>query len=327
MKNLFIGLANLNASPCIVNREIVKYLPETRYNRIIKGKGLGRRLRSYYKIITSRKIIISGIFVSASEVRLMRLFRKKFIYLMHGSFYMETGMHSKTEDLIHKYATKIVSVSRLHAQMIREEFPQYAEKVVEWFNGVDWDQIESFNKENSPRIRDPKKIILFGGGRFMKGNLLVCKSVEMLNSTKNSGLHIDVYGELRDDDCSQAIKNIPCVNFKPLIPQAEVNRELMASNLFIANSSFDTFNLSVLDAIGFGCNVLFSRFVGSKDIIPGKNNDDIINNPEDIREIKDKIEKVLGSPNNSRLYNSIDRTATSWKTRTAQLEKIVDSLT
>lgn len=265
-------------------------------------------------------------YLSRSEARFIKFLGKKYIYLMHGSYFMETGLHHRTEPIVHRYATKIVSVSRVHAQMIKDEFPQYAHKVVEWCNGIDWEEIENIKKTVDVSRRDPKKIILFGGGRHMKGNLAVCRAVQALNEGKNLGLHVDVYGELLDDDFSREISRIPCVNYKPLIPKALVNAELAKSNLFIANSLFDTFNLALMEAIGLGCNVLFSQNVGAKDVIPGKTDSDIIFDVNDIDEIKSKIEHVLENPNNRRLYDSVDREATSWRARAAELAAIMENL-
>lgn len=323
MKVFFIGAQYSDNSPAIVNRTLLRHLPASIYTPIYPGHGIKRRLSSYLNILLCDRVLISSIYLSSSEVKFIKLLGKKIIYLMHGSYASETGKKHSTESLIHKYADKIVSVSRVHAQMIKDEFPQYADKVVEWFNGVDWEEVDTIRRNFDKSGRDPDKIVLFGGGRHMKGNLEVAQAVEQLNNEKGLNLHVDVYGAPDDSDYSTRIANIPCVNFKPLIPHNQINHELAKASLFIVNSKFETFSLALIDAIAVGCNVLFSQFVGAKDIIDGKNSRDMIMNPHDIEELKDKIYYVLDNPNNNRLNASIDRDKTSWRTRAGELHQIV----
>ena len=326
MKIFFIGQQNNNASPAVVNRELLKVLPADKYTAIYNGHGIRRRLSSYLNILRCDRMLISSIYISSSEVRLIRLLGKKIVYLMHGSYTMETGLKHPTEAMVLRYADKIVSVSDVHSRMIKDEFPQYADKVHTWFNGVDWSEIDSIRKNFDISERDKNKIILFGGGRHMKGNLEVCKAVNQLNEEKGLNLHVDVYGEYNDNDFSKQIAEIPCVNYKPLIPRERINHELAKGNLFIVNSSFETFSLALIDAIGVGCNVLFSQYVGAKDVINGKKESDIILEPNNIEELKNKIDFVLSHPNNERLNASIDREKTSWKSRASELDSIVSAV-
>lgn len=326
MKNFFIGTHHLHGAPAFVNRELLKYLLPAGFKTHFAGAGLRRRFSVYWGILTSRRIIVSGVFLSSSEVRLMNLLGKKFIYLMHGSYFMETGNNHPTEDLLHRLSSRIVSVSDVHAQMIKDEFPQYAEKVVTWFNGINWDEVLSVRNKFNPNDRERNKIILFGGGRHMKGNLEVCRAVEELNAEYGLGLHVDVYGEIIDDDFSRQIAAIPCVNYLPLVPKNKVLETLARANIFIANSRFETFNLSVMEAIGVGCNVLISKNVGAKDVIPGLEPSDIITDVDDIPQIKTKILHLLERPNNERLFASIDLQETSWKNRANQLVEILNNI-
>ena len=325
-KNFLIGSTQHNLAPSVVNKALMSYLREKGYVANPYVHGLKRRLFSYWHILTARRIVISGIYLSYSELRLIRLLRKKFLYVMHGSYKMETGKFHPKEAAVLKYSNKIASVSAIHAEMIKKEFPEYADKVEVWFNGVYWDEGLAIRKNLDPKDKDPGKIVLFGGGRFMKGNLAVCRAVEQLNEEKNLGLHVDVYGIYSDEDFSKDIKALKCVNFKDLLPVEEINLELAKGNLFIANSKFETFNLSLMDALAVGCNVLFSQFVGAKDLLPAKSDNDIIFDVENIDELKSKIEIVLQNPNNRRLLDQIDFRLSSWENRAKDLAEIVDSL-
>ena len=167
--------------------------------------------------------------------------------------------------------------------------------------------------------KDPRRIILFGGGRTEKKNLYVCKAVQLINESGLYDLHVDVYGYYRDTDDSPLIVAIPCVTFHHVIPHDLVNVELAKSRMFIQNSQFESFGLALIDALSLGCDVLFSTNTGAKDIITARQESDIINDITDVDEIKDKILKTLECPNNKRLYDSIDKEKTS-------LQAAVDNL-
>lgn len=326
MKNYFIGLQNLNVSPCFVNREIYPFLKKHGFKTHYRKTGLLKRLSSYFRILTSGDILISGIFVHHTEIRLMRLLGKKYTYLMHGSAAMETGVLHPIERLVLENARQIVSVSAVHARMIRDQYPEYAHKVVEWFNGINWEELDELRASYKDACRDPNKIILIGGGRTMKGNLEVCRAVEELNREKGMNLRIDVYGELLDDDLSPQIRALECVDYHSVVPREEILKRYAESTLFVANSLFDTFNLAVIEALGMGASVLFSKNVGVRDIIAARTDDDVIDDVTDIDEIKRKILNVLMQPNNARLLGSIDRETTSWQARAEQLRRYVDNM-
>ena len=60
--------------------------------------------------------------------------------------------------------------------------------------------------------------------------------------------------------------------------------------------------------------MLFSTNTGAKDIIPARQESDVINDITDVNEIKDKILWTFAHPNNKRLYDSIDKEKTSART-------------
>ncbi len=64
------------------------------------------------------------------------------------------------------------------------------------------------------------------------------------------------------------------------------------SDLYIQNSSFETFGLAVCEAIACNCKILLSKHIGALSIIKNLDEDMIINDNTDINEISEKINKI-----------------------------------
>ena len=326
MKFLFIGSHHQPGGPNEVNRNIIKHLPTKQFSYIKEKGGITLRLEKIVKILFSRVVVISGICVKPYEIKLASFLKKKIIYIMHGCLLLERGYSSVEEQLLLEKSSKVLCVSAPYSELIKTKYPQFASKIGILTNGVNWDEVYWLRNIIKNIQRDPNRIILFGGGRKVKGNLQVCKAIEELNNTHNQQLHVDVYGYFRSDDDSKEISEIPCVNFHHVIPHNEINLELVKSQLFIQNSKYESFSLALIDSLGAGCSVLFSVNVGAKDIISNKKESDVIHDSSDINELKEKILNVMKNPNNERLYGSIDRDTTSYKTSVKRLISICEEV-
>lgn len=316
----FYGPCRYPGGPNEVNRNIVKCIHGKVHTKDYYGKISGR-LENIIKILRSRVIVFSGLMFRSYELLVAKLFGKKIIYIMHGCAKIETGHDSKIELQVLKKSDLVLCVSNTYKNVISDVYPSYKDKFKVLYNGVNWkdleQQLECSNLNNIQRDND--RIILFGGGRIIKNNISVCNAVQKLNSEYHLKYHVDVYGYYRENDDSKKISEIPCVSFHHVIPHDQVNIELMKSRFFIQNSDFESFSLSIIDALQCGCDILLSKYVGCKDIIPGLVSDDIINNPSDIKELIEKIMYLQENPNNKRLLSSIDKKATDIETRADEL--------
>lgn len=271
------------------------------------------RLERIYKICISDVIVISGMMFYAYEFKLAKLLHKKVVYLMHGCTYIEQGHQNKAENLILNGANLILCVSNTYRNLISKVFPENANRMQVLYNGIDWDFLNSFVVKNQAIIqqRDSKRIILFGGGRKEKNNLIVCQAIQSINEENGTDFHIDVYGYYSESNQSKLISQIPCVRFNHVIPHEQIYFELLKSKLFIQNSKFESFSLGLIDALACGCDVLLSKNVGARDIINSLQPTDIIEDVDNLEEIKTKILHVLKQSNNSRLFHSINQSKTS----------------
>lgn len=318
MKIFFYGPCRLPGGPCEVNRTYVKEFDKSISTKKHEDKILYSIFESVYKIIFSDCVVFSGLMFKSFELKIARLLKKKIIYLMHGSSLIETGVQNNLEKEILNSSDIIICVSELYMNLMIDLYPQHKDKFRTIYNGIDWEQLD-IKKESIQVERDKNRIILFGGGRQTKRNLQICQAVDQINSEYHKNLHIDIYGYYRDNDDSAAISKIPCVTFHHVIPHDEINTELLKSQIYIQNSSFESFCLGVIDALALGCDILLSQNIGAKGIIHGLKESDIISDPFDIKEIKTKILNLLDHPNNARLMSSIDKDVTSAKAATQKL--------
>lgn len=319
MKVFFNSNHTLPGGPVQVNKNLLACLG----NRVVARRDTGRSVGIFHSVVNiamADVVVFSGLMVRDYEVRLAKKLGKKIIFIMHGCSLLETGTMHPHEKILLQYADLILPVSETFAGLVRETFPEYAHKVKTLANGVDWKKLASFREQNLGTLeRDASRIILFGGGRYIKQNLPVCRAVMELNEEDALGLHVDVYGYFRENDDSAAIADLDCVTFHHVIPHDEVMLELLKSGIYVQNSKYETFSLGLADALAMGCDVLFSRNVGAIEIIPGKTSDDIIEETTDVEEIKSKLRNLLTNPNNKRLMDSIDLQSSSIETAADRL--------
>lgn len=309
MNIFFLGDHYNPGGPNEVNKNLLSALK----NEILYIKStnpLLKRLERIYKIFKAKYIVCSGLYTNNYELFLLKLLRKKLIYIMHGCYFLETGNRLSIEEKLLKQSNLILCVSKPYREFISQKiYPQYSYKMKVLTNAINWDEYKNITNEKTNR--DSNRIILIGGGRILKRNLQVCKAVQNINIQKGRNYHVDVYGYFRENDDSKKIKEIPCVTFHNVIPHTLLLNELQKSILFVQNSDFESFSLGVIEAIICGCNILISKNVGARDIIKGITQKEIINDTMNINEIQEKIEYILNTPNNKRLLDSIDPKTTT----------------
>lgn len=310
--------------PSEVNKNIVANLPNNVARLYMKNRYL-MRIDCLLKILWCKVLILSAIGHKQYEITWAKLLGRKIIYIMHGFGADDSPFVHKMERQLLPHVDKILCVSSPFCQLAKKRFPQYAGKMEVLTNGVAWEKIEK-EITNGDIKRDDNEIILIGGGREIKRNLIVCKAIEQINMEKGISLHVSVYGAYNEEDDSPRIKEISCVTYHDLIPHAELLKKYKAARLFIQNSRIEPFGLAVVEAIIGGCDVLLSKNVGAIDIIPDIQPMDIINDFTDINEIQEKIAYLLEHPNNHRIIHSINRENTSLKKAAERLLEFAEKV-
>lgn len=318
MKIFFMGDFILDTGPGIANKMLRKGLGENKNFLFSDAKSkLTRVLEIIYKTIYSDCVC----FCSSSKaniiaIKVAKLFKKKTVYIMHGYLSHEYKINNtevdeeelkeikEYEQYIFQNVTKVFCVSKKLMQYMKTAEPQFAEKFDYNFNGVDFQKIEDIARMYN-RKRNQKQILSIGGGMRRKNNLTVCKAIDKLNKEKNLNLKFVVVGLPYSD--KDKIESYDFVTYYESLPYEKVLELMSESAIYVQNSSFETFGLSVLESLISGCDLLISNNVGAVDTITTITKDDLIFNTYEEQEIADKIEHLLKSHNAERLKQGINK--------------------
>jgi glycosyltransferase involved in cell wall biosynthesis len=324
MKIFFLGDYKSNSGPSNVNKKLINNL-EGEVNLIKNNYWLNKVIEVIYKTLYSKVVIISGYSkLNLLSIVCSRLLGKTSIYLIHGCLEYENEINDlgveqdvKIERKLYKYVDKILCVSENFSVWFKKRHPEFSHKVGYLNNAIDWD----VTSEREVQNRNSNQIITMGGGRPQKNNVVVCKAINLLNTTKEMNLELVVLGEGGKE--LEEIKSYDFVNYVGQTSQKEAFFYLQQSNLFIQNSSFESFGLATVEALQNGCNMLVSSEVGALCIIKSISQSDIIVNYNDVKEIAEKIEYNLRNSNNRRLLESIDKEETSFQFSAKVLNNII----
>ena len=203
--------------------------------------------------------------------------------------------------------------SERYSQIIQEKYPFCKGKTAYLHNGV-----EKINLEHGKVQREKGRIIAVGGDRKLKNNITVAKAMAKLGADRV----LTVYGHLYHPNNLPQGKNI---EFKGLVPQTQLYEEMQKSELYILNSVYEPFALSVYDALLCGCSVLITNVAGALELL-NVTEHDVIFDPMDENEIANKIDYLLENPNNTRLMSSLDFNKISYKAEVEKLENYCNQL-
>ena len=144
----------------------------------------------------------------------------------------------------------------------------------------------------------------------------------MLDSGQNVELHI--FGRFYENN-----EDLSSYNFLKI--HGHINQNTFYDvlknnvNIGICNSEVESFGLSIIEALFCGCDIIVSKNTGASSIMKLSEND-IINDPHNIREIIEKIKIVHDNPNHERILQSIDINNITWKAQSEKLVKICENV-
>lgn len=301
-KIFFLGDFKSNTGPANVNKNIKKILKEKAIYSTKEGK-ISRVFEMIYKIIISNYIV----FCSFSKldiygIKLAKLLNKKTIYLMHGYVNYEQAINKsyntkkiKQEEYIINNVDKVICVSKLLINKVNKDYPLKLDYI---YNGINFDEIIKY-KTNKKEFQ----IISTGGGMPQKNNLIICQAIKMLNDEFNFKLKYIVMGKTYG--YKERFLKYDFVEFYETLPYEECLKKIAESALYIQNSSFETFGLSIAEAICLDCKILISNNVGIIDLLQNISENEIIYNINNIDEIMKKILILINSNFKSKI--KIDR--------------------
>lgn len=318
---LFIGGKEGNTGPDNVNKRIVSNLPSN-FFVINNGNKIKKYVNTFLYVVRCKIVIISGISkMGMYAMKLAKIFGKKTIYIMHGCNEIEFKINQMPPDQkalkYEKYflynADLILAVSERYSRFIQEKYPVCVDRMNYLFNGVD-----KMNFNFDAVQREKGRIIAVGGDRKLKNNVVIANAMAKLDDSKK----LMVYGYLYHPYNLPKGSNI---EFKGLVSQEQLYIEMSKSELFVLNSTLESFGLTVFDALQCGCSVLVSNAAGALDIL-NTTEHDVIFDPMNENEIAEKIDYLLQHPNNERLIKNLNFDKISYKAEVERLEQFCRNL-
>lgn len=320
-KYLFVGATGGNTGPSNVNKGIVANLTDS-FNIVDDKNKVVKYLNAIIHTFICEVIVVSGMSkVGLYTIKLAKLLNKKTIYIMHGCYEIETALNEAVVDtyslqmeqyILHS-VDLLLPVSKRYSQFIQEKYPFCRGKTAYLYNGV-----EKIKLDNNKSEREKGRIIAVGGDQKLKNNMTVANAAFKLDNSKK----LIVYGYLYHPEGFPKGDNI---EFKGLVSQEQLYNEMAQSELFVLNSTLESFGLSVFDALQCGCSVLVSNVAGALDIL-NVTEHDVIYDPMDEDEIAGKIDYLLQNPNNARLMKDLDFDKISYKAEVEKLEQFCGKL-
>ena len=326
MSRIFVvGDHKTGTGPANVTKEYIRCLPENTLFQKRTSK-LGRLPELYINILRSDIIFFSG--YSKQNVLGMKFakkLKKPTVYLVHGAITHENNINhddnanmSSVEEETLLLADRLFAVSEKFCGWLKEQYPQYENKIDYVTNGIDERTV------NTTPNGDNTKILSIGGGMPRKMILHICEAIKLINADAAEPVTLYVIG--KDGADTEAINKYPFTKNLGLV-SAEKKEELFNEcGIFIQNSCFETFGLAPVEALCAGMSVLCSKVCGVLDLFKSADEHDIIDDYSSPKEIAEKIEYIMNNPNREKLLSDIDFETMSWEARTKELIKKLEEI-
>lgn len=204
------------------------------------------------------------------------------IYTIHGLPLKENGYRNKEripnsvylQDMalqkILLLSRKAVCVSKLQEEYLRKNY-QCNAKIVAIHNGTN---IKTFN---SAFVNRDRRAIMAGGIDNLKSTIETMQAFFIYNSRNPKKWKLDIYGNISDKSLMPVVSEL-CQNSNGLISyhgqlaQESLHQEISKSDIYIAMSKWDTFNLAALEAMSLGAPCICSKQSGVSELIIHNNN-------------------------------------------------------
>lgn len=320
-KILLIGGYRMNAGPDNVNRSLIEH-SDSDLLYIHSTNKLLKQFETIYKFIITDVVVLSA-GGSKLSLSLIKHFRKKTAYLMHGCLRYENEINQyglsdealSLEDYILKIADKIICVSENYSHWAAKRYPQYKDKFTFVNNGVEIKPREKVEKV-------PFTIAVSGGNRQIKNNDTVCKAAQKLN---DEGIGCKVYIFGRNYPTGFDLSKYSCAEYVGQLDKAEYYDRLDKISLFAIDSELEPFGLVAADALNCHCSILMSDRVGASSIMKTQE-EDIVDEPQNVDMVAAKIRYLLEHSNADRLLESVDVNACSEVAAYQNLKRICNSI-
>ena len=300
MRILFWGDAADNNGPSNINKGIIDSLSSSFVFVPNRGKYYGF-LIGIWKLLWVDVLVVSNVSRKGCVLgTVAKMLGKPLVFIMHGCGMYETSLNYASypdnrlawEASLLKNADLLLPVSKKFMHWVHGYYPQYVGKTEYLFNGID----PQIFKHSPALEKNAGSILAVGGRRKEKNNMPLAEAVERLNGKAI----LTIYGSKKASAYER--KN---VIHKGQVPNEAFIQALSEASLFVLNSIFEPFSISVVEALACGCSILVSEVAGVTDLLALEETD-IIHDPMDVEEIRRKMEYLLEHPNRERILSQFD---------------------
>lgn len=339
-KNIFmLGDFESSNGPGIANHQLradLRKSAESEFHYIYSKEK--NRLYRIYEIFQNLKKSECVLIANYTRLHLLAVFlakkwNKPVIYRLHGYQMMECQINGlavnesrlrrvhKTEQYIFKNMALGICVSKMSRDYMKKKEPNYREKFDYCYNSIDLDGFQNImHQQKKKEKRNMYRIISAGGGMRQKNNRIVAKAIQRL---VQEGMKIQycVIGTAYTD--KEELCSYPFVKYYDVLTHEKVLKLMQQSDLYIQDSTFDTFGLSAVEALLAGCSVLLSENMGVLEILGSMQEEDVIRDVENDCVISEKIRYLLLHANRERQLEGMDREAVSGMRIVSGLEEMI----
>lgn len=322
--NIFmLGDFQSDNGPGIANKMLKKGLKALNQGDIYyysHGKTIFQRIiENIYRSVTC-DILFVGDFTRLHilAIYLASITGKRVICRVHGHISFEWEMNhpentqsklkriQKLESRFYKHVNTIVCVSDLSANKFRLDHPSFNGKIYSCYNALNYKHMLNLNKKRSiiTTTQNHIPIILsVGGGMRRKNNLILAKSIHKLEQITGQIYRFIVVGPSYTD--KEKICKYSFVEYYDYIYHEELMNLMNKADLYVQNSSFETFGIAAIEALLSGCSLLLSDKMGVCEIFATIDDMDLIKDVRNTDEIAQKIQGLLQCRNHERLIKSL----------------------
>lgn len=214
-------------------------------------------------------------------------FRNEYFLTVHGLYrgellYKERPrkIYLLAENIIYKHFSKIICVSEFAKKEIQRLYSREKNLYI-IHNGYIFPKVDA----KTPKSRMAElRLIMLGGIRKIKGISETIVLVDKLNKDLPFKVMLDIYGScennlyenLKDRLNGENIKYYGTLNNKDQLYQ-----KILEADIHIALSEYDTFNVSILEALCIGCPTITTDMCGASIYISDRMNGLVITKVQD----------------------------------------------
>ena len=274
------------------------------------------------KALVSNVVVVSGISRQGKILTgFAKFLKKKVVLIMHGCAAYEVVVNEQKnceamleqERYLMEKADLLLPVSKKFRNWVQERYPQYADKTKYLYNGIN----KSLLVGGESSVKKKGLVIAAGADRVVKNNIKVAQAIEQMNGQAQ----LEIYGAI----CHGMEEEFEHAKYLGSIPYAMFMKKLSESELFVQNSLYEPFSLAVVEALMNGASILISENVGVGDLLALEESD-LIHDPMNVQEIREKIEYLLEHPNNERILSSLNLDEYSCQKSVERLEQLCREL-